>query len=114
MRGVSAGFAARGNQGCGRLRAHLATETPRIDAIFGSVAPHRGDRPMPFIKLTHMVGAAKKDLYVNSDQIVRINDPIGPSAGYQASLLLASGSQDVLETVDQVMALIQGAKTAGG
>jgi hypothetical protein len=45
---------------------------------------------------------------------VRINDPIGPSAGYQASLLLASGSQDVLETVDQVMTLIQGAKTAGG
>ena len=38
---------------------------------------------------------------------------MGYYAGYQASLLLASGSQDVLETVDQVMALIQGAKTAG-
>jgi|HubBroStandDraft_6_1064221.scaffolds.fasta_scaffold257185_2 hypothetical protein len=68
---------------------------------------------MPLIKLTHMVGTARKDLYINSDQIVRINDPIGSSAGYQASLLLASGSQDVLETVAEVVALIQGAKTAG-
>jgi hypothetical protein len=69
---------------------------------------------MPLIKLTHMVGTARKDLYINSDQIVRINDPIGSSAGYQASLLLTSGSQDVLETVAEVVALIQGAKTAAG
>ncbi len=69
---------------------------------------------MPLIKLTHMMGTARKDLYINSDQIVRITDPIGASAGYQASLLLASGSQDVLETVAQVVALIQGAKTASG
>jgi hypothetical protein len=69
---------------------------------------------MPFIKLTHMVGTARKNLYVNSDQIVRIAEPIGPSAGYQASLLLASGSQDVLETVAEVVALIPGAKTADG
>jgi S-ribosylhomocysteine lyase LuxS involved in autoinducer biosynthesis len=65
---------------------------------------------MPFIKLTHMVGSARRNVYVNSDQIVRISEPIGPSAGYQASLLLANGSQDVLESVAQVMALIQGAK----
>ncbi len=67
---------------------------------------------MPLIKLTHMVGTARRELYINSDQIVRIADPIGPSASYQASLLLTSGSQDVLETVAQVVALIQGATTA--
>ncbi len=61
---------------------------------------------MAFIKLTHMVGSTRKNLYVNSDQIVRVSEPIGPTSGYQASLVLTNGSQDVLETVDQVMALI--------
>jgi hypothetical protein len=67
---------------------------------------------MAFIKLTHMLGATRKDVYINADQIIRVGEPIGPTSGYQASLLLANGSQDVVETVAQVMALIETAKGA--
>ncbi len=66
---------------------------------------------MAFIKLTHMAGTAKKDVYVNAEQIVRVGTPIDSRTVYQANLILANGQQDVLETVDEVMALI---RAAGG
>ena len=62
---------------------------------------------MAFIKLTHMVGNAKKDVYVSVDQIVRVGEPSDTKPVYKSSLLLANGQQDVLETVDEVMGLIQ-------
>jgi len=65
---------------------------------------------MPFIKLTQTDGKIRKDLYINSDQIVRVAEPIGASDVYKATLLLANGSQDVLETVAEVMARIKNAK----
>jgi hypothetical protein len=61
---------------------------------------------MAFIKLTHMVGSARKDLYVNVEQIIRVSVPIDGNSVYQSSLVLSNGAQDVLETVDEVMELI--------
>jgi hypothetical protein len=68
---------------------------------------------MAFIKLTHMSGTARKDVYVNVEQIVRIGTPIDTRTVYQANLILANGQQDVLETVEEVMALIRTAGSAG-
>jgi hypothetical protein len=66
-----------------------------------------------FIKLTHMAGSAKRDVYVNVEQIVRVGTPIDTKTAYQASLVLASGQQDVVETVEEVMALIRAAASSG-
>jgi hypothetical protein len=68
---------------------------------------------MAFIKLTHMAGTARKDVYVNVEQIVRVATPIDVRTVYQANLVLANGQQDVLETVDEVMALIRAAIATG-
>ena len=69
---------------------------------------------MAFIKLTHMVGSARKDVYVNVEQIVRVSTPTDPKTVYQSSLILANGQQDVLEIVDEVMRLIDKAAGSAG
>ncbi len=67
---------------------------------------------MAFIKLTHMAGASRRDVYINVEQIVRISTPTERTV-YQCNLLLANGQQDVLETVGEVMDLIRAAAAAG-
>lgn len=62
---------------------------------------------MAFIKLTYMDGTAKKDVYVSVEQIVRIGDPTDTKTVYKSGLLLANGQQNVLESVEEVMGLIQ-------
>jgi hypothetical protein len=61
---------------------------------------------MTLIKLTHFVNEARKPLYLNTDQIVRIADSAGAGQGYRTSILLANGSQDVIETMEEVIQYI--------
>ena len=60
---------------------------------------------MPLIKLTQMIDAKKTDVYVSSEQIVLIGDPLGMGADWaEAHLRLANGDIFVLETVADVVA----------
>ena len=58
---------------------------------------------MALIKLAQMIESKKVDVYVSSDQIVLIGDPVGAGANWaKAHLRLTSGDVFVLETVAEV------------
>jgi hypothetical protein len=62
---------------------------------------------MPWIKLTHMPDKERKALYINTEQIVRITESFGGAKGYATTIALTNGSQDVCETIHEVMDLIE-------
>jgi hypothetical protein len=60
---------------------------------------------MALIKLTQMVESKKVDVYVSSEQIVLIGDPLGMGADWaKAHLHLTNGDAFVLESVAEVVA----------
>jgi hypothetical protein len=59
-----------------------------------------------FIKLTHILDGKRKPIYVNVDQICRVGDSVGGGKGYAANILLANNQVDVIESVDEVMAML--------
>jgi hypothetical protein len=62
---------------------------------------------MAWIKLTHMPDKERKALYINTEQIVRIMESFSGAKGYATTIALTNGSQDVCETVHEVMNLIE-------
>jgi hypothetical protein len=66
-----------------------------------------GGEAMAWIKLTQMREKARKAIYINTDQIVRVMESVGAAKEYATMIALTSGSQDVCETIDEVMNLIE-------
>jgi hypothetical protein len=62
---------------------------------------------MAWIKLTYLPNNQRKALYLNTDQIVRITEALGDAKGYATNVTLVAGTQDVCETIDEVMKLIE-------
>jgi hypothetical protein len=59
---------------------------------------------MAWIKLTYLPNNQRK---ANTDQIVRITEALGAAKGYATNVTLVAGTQDVCETIDEVMKLIE-------
>jgi hypothetical protein len=70
------------------------------------VTTKAGERAMAFIKLTHKIGNAQRNVFVNVDQICRVNDSIAAAADYPTTIVLSNGQIDVCESVAEVMQLI--------
>jgi hypothetical protein len=62
---------------------------------------------MAWIKLTYLPNNQRKSLYLNTDQIVRVAEALGAAKGYATNVTLTGGTQDVCETIDEVMNLIE-------
>jgi thymidine phosphorylase len=58
---------------------------------------------MTWIKLTQMREKERKALYINTEQIVRVMESIGTAKEYATTIALTNGSQDVCETIGEVM-----------
>jgi hypothetical protein len=58
---------------------------------------------MALIKLTHVVHGQRKPVYLSTEQIVRIADALAADKSYQTTILLTNSSQDVVETVAEVV-----------
>jgi uncharacterized protein YlzI (FlbEa/FlbD family) len=65
---------------------------------------------MAWIKLTQMHEKERRALYVNSEQIVRIMESVGAPKGYATTIALTNGTQDVCETIEEVMNMIDQSK----